>query len=474
MQIPTVVWRLIFGLAALIAVTFTPARSFAAGLDFSSGWNLVASRIAITASESFGDPEKFTSIWKWQGEGGKWAVHLPGESEAGAYAAGKGFAVLTAIEPGEGFWINAKSPAGITLTGEEASASTLSLIAGWNLKGLLTPDPITVATIFDQSTPVTSVWKWQGEGGKWAVHLPGESEAGAYAAGKGFAVLTVIEPGEGFWVNTKSPAKIPVAITATPLNDTGIDWCADDTANYAMDGTPEEKAAGCAAVAATHPNQDGHHGRDAVARTDAIELTDNLEKTGHGAAGFDFTKLRESNGKPLSFSDYAWSDSGSEEVGTQWGCVRDNRTGLVWEVKSGSAVHLRSRDNTYTWYNSDSANNGGNAGTADGGSCSDSGNCNTEKFVAAVNAQGLCGAHDWRLPTRSELFSIADKGRHSPAIDNHFFPHVSLSNFNIVWTATTVVNMPAYAWVNHLGYGDIGGYATKSSNQSIRLVSGGQ
>jgi hypothetical protein len=51
----------------------------------------------------------------------------------------------------------------------------------------------------------------------------------------------------------------------------------------------------------------------------------------------------------LSIQNAAWiiGGTGTESAGTKWSCVRDNVTGLIWEVKtdSGSAD-----SNTTGWY----------------------------------------------------------------------------------------------------------------------------
>ncbi len=52
-----------------------------------------------------GKEAKIASLWKWMGT--SWAVYLPGDSDGGAsYATGKGFSLLSTINPGEGFWVN--------------------------------------------------------------------------------------------------------------------------------------------------------------------------------------------------------------------------------------------------------------------------------------------------------------------------------------------------------------------------------
>jgi hypothetical protein len=126
-----------------------------------------------------------------------------------------------------------------------------------------------------------------------------------------------------------------------------------------------------------------------------------------------------------------------------WACTRDNVTGLIWEVKTTSG--LRSQNHSYTWYNSDSATNGGSAGTVSGGSCQTNGRCDTEKFVQDVNAAGLCGASNWHLPSRQELVSIVDYSRAYPnlSIDPIYFPNTPASRF---WSASADAGYSDGAW----------------------------
>ena len=49
--------------------------------------------------------------------------------------------------------------------------------------------------------------------------------------------------------------------------------------------------------------------------------------------------------------------------------------------------------------------------------------CNIEAFAARVNSAGLCGAKDWRVPSRQELRSIVDYSRINPSIDVDYFPN---------------------------------------------------
>jgi len=83
-----------------------------------------------------------------------------------------------------------------------------------------------------------------------------------------------------------------------------------------------------------------------------------------------------------------------------WACTRDDVIGLLWEVKVNNAASLRHQTHTYAWYSTDGSINGGNPGSVSTAStCSSTlSQCNTQAFVAAVNAQGLCGFNDWRMP----------------------------------------------------------------------------
>ena len=243
-----------------------------------------------------------------------------------------------------------------------------------------------------------------------------------------------------------------------PINDTGIDWCAD-AANIYDDGDAAYKTMQCEAVTnAGFPGQDGHHGRDALARAGQ------LPKIGDGAAGFDFTKIAN-NGAELPAS--ATLGSGPND----WACTRDNVTGLVWEVKVDNSAHLRHRDHTYTWY--DPASPDGNPGMQNGGNCT-GGACDTTGFVQAVNSQGLCGSSDWRMPTWQELQGIVNYGRHSPAIDAEYFPNMPTTSMVSFWSGSPAVEHASnYAWFVpfHVGNANVN---PRSARNHVRLVHGEQ
>ncbi len=254
------------------------------------------------------------------------------------------------------------------------------------------------------------------------------------------------------------------------LNDTGIDWCSD-TVHRNRAGTAAERQLGCDGTALEWPGQDGDLGRDALARQDAINATNTLGKTGAGEAGFDFTKVSNSG---AVLAPGAVLGAGP----ANWACTRDNVTGLVWEVKVDDAARLRHRDWTYSWFSSAGVNDGGSPGSESGGTCLDAARCDTEKYVADVNAAGLCGANDWRMPTREELRSIMHYGRPAPAIDPVYFPDTGALHF--FWTGASYAGDPGIA--GDVGVGNAAwtfaadggsGIGYKTTALRVRLVRGG-
>ena len=230
-------------------------------------------------------------------------------------------------------------------------------------------------------------------------------------------------------------------------NDTGISLCGDYAFGGSSNHSNSENCADTVDVDAdTIPDgQDADYGRDKTAADDF-----------DGNNGFTFTKLDE-NGDPLAQS------------ATKWSCVLDNVTGLIWEVKQdlGSTL-LRDANNMYTWYNSTGVNDGGDAGTDNGGSCTDTNNCDTEKFVSRVNTAGLCGLTTWRMPTKRELNSLVDFSVPTTALDVNYFPNTKSSFY---WSSTPNYS-DANAWRISFSDGNsVSAGARKSNVAYIRLVS---
>lgn len=208
------------------------------------------------------------------------------------------------------------------------------------------------------------------------------------------------------------------------------------------------------------PGQDGQRGADVVEQNGLIE------KAGRGKAGFDFTRLNANGDEQDADAD-------------TWSCVRDNVTGLVWEVKTDDGT-FQDKDFTYSWFSEEV--NGGFEGDETGasGTCLLT-NCNTSAYVQAVNAQGLCGFYDWRLPTHHELFSLMHLGIAADvAIDEDYFPNTGEVSSVPLWYWTSVPSADGVnsddaqnAWALDFDSG-VDNFLNKSTAGRVRLVRAGR
>jgi hypothetical protein len=236
------------------------------------------------------------------------------------------------------------------------------------------------------------------------------------------------------------------------LNDTGIELCA--TAEAIQQACPQSAL----------PGQDAEAGRDLLA------AKGQLTKQGAGIAGFDWTKL-DSNGNALPVQDQPWNNDGNEAAGSRWSCVRDNVTGLTWEIRESDPEHPRYAGHVFRWWLDGDQYNSGFPDMNNSGRCSFE-TCDLQTYVNWVNENGLCGASDWRMPSVTELSSIAVLSKVMPAVDTDYFPDIEITQVRF-FTNQTLARDPSRAW--YVYFSDASASFTNKGDAShVRLVRGGQ
>jgi hypothetical protein len=116
---------------------------------------------------------------------------------------------------------------------------------------------------------------------------------------------------------------------------------------------------------------------------------------------------------------------------TEWAMVRDNVTGLIWEVKTDDGS-IHDKDDKYDWEKDQ-------AGDLDA----------YIDFIDKLNSGEFGGYNDWRLPTVKELTLLVNRDN-SPTINTAYFPNTEPS---LYWSSTTNAGNINRAWGVHFLYG---------------------
>jgi len=218
--------------------TTTTTQVLNTSVSLSSGWNLMGNgfNFNIDVPQIFGNPSQFTTVWKWVTSTSKWAFYAPSlnADALATYAAGKGYDVLTTINPGEGFWVNSSAEQAVELrsdTTQVPAAFTSSNLAiggpnelqsgSWNLVAIgdkKTPaqfntsiNPLAAPPSAGSSSiaeNLTTLWAWDAPSAKWYFYAPrlqntSSTALESYIASKnylGFGTMQ-LSPSTGFWVN---------------------------------------------------------------------------------------------------------------------------------------------------------------------------------------------------------------------------------------------------------------------------------
>jgi alpha-tubulin suppressor-like RCC1 family protein len=188
-------------------------------LALPQGWSLLGNSLnqALSVSSVYGDANAVSTVWKWDAGSMSWQFYTPlmDATALQTYATSKGYGVLSTINPGEGYWVNAKAQPTIgTQSGASFILTSTNLAKGWNL--VATGNDIT-PSVFNTNlkaslpgTGVTTLWAWDNPSSKWYFYAPSlETQGGTalpdYIAGKGYLDFAQANKklgnGTGFWVN---------------------------------------------------------------------------------------------------------------------------------------------------------------------------------------------------------------------------------------------------------------------------------
>jgi hypothetical protein len=134
-----------------------------------------------------------------------------------------------------------------------------------------------------------------------------------------------------------------------------------------------------------------------------------------------------------------------------WAMVRDDVTGLIWEVKTDdNSIH--DKDNEHVWQDIQ------------------------PKFIDPLNNENFGGYSDWRLPTIQELFTLVqnikiDPDKQTFKISEAYFPNTMPASY---WSATAHGGGADEMCLVDFDYEQTGCHGYESGSYYVLAVRGGQ
>jgi hypothetical protein len=177
------------------------------------GWNLISIPVQLADNTIDAALESiaglFDSVWRWVRDptypsGGYWELYDPDSpiiSDLGTF------------DPGNGYWVNMKDTAVLSLEVQDVSDEPIQLESGWNLLGY---KGTTAQAVEDALSSIaghfSSAWVWMcdpthANGGYWMLYDPNSPL---------ISDLETLEPGMGVWVNAIDTCTWDISSGAQP------------------------------------------------------------------------------------------------------------------------------------------------------------------------------------------------------------------------------------------------------------------
>ncbi len=129
---------------------------------------------------------------------------------------------------------------------------------------------------------------------------------------------------------------------------------------------------------------------------------------------------------------------------SEWAMVRDNVTGLIWEVKTDDGG-IHDKNNYYSKQNA------------------------RDKFIPQLNRDNFGGYDDWRIPTVVELSMLVDADKYDPSINEIYFKN-TMSAYYLSSNGYDVL----HSWHVFFRSGTVGNFLYNDYHYFVRAVRGGQ
>lgn len=236
------------------------------------------------------------------------------------------------------------------------------------------------------------------------------------------------------------------------ISGSSLVWTSDVDGQIGTDETftSSTLSAGAHQITFTATDSAGAVGMDTMAMTvNAGPATGILPDTGQTASYTD--AFGEDSDYTLNPPHYTKLDAAGNDLdnsAASWTMVRDDVTGLIWEVKTDdSGIH--DKDKVYTWQNAQ------------------------DVFIVQLNSDNFGGHADWRLPTVKELSALFRADAYLPVINTAYFPHTVSSKY---WSSTIYAFNTQLVWIVGFNYGytNVGDKSSSYHENYVRAVRGGQ